>query len=157
VTTHNSDWPPLLGQAANVNLSVWLLFTVAGFLYGGLHALPWSGDFRTGKEKEIWQESVLLIVSLGPLVLLYLSASVLMRSLARRYRQADSNGRAAKLLGGVAKSIISKLIYFAVAVPCAGYYMARIFLVVECLIALFYSSPGVFIMPSWSPSFPHVT
>jgi len=157
VTTHNSDWPPLLDRAANVDLSVWLLFTVAGSLYGGLHALPWSSDFRTGKEKEIWQGSVLLIVGFGPLVLLYLSASVLMRSLARRYSQADSNGRAAKLLGGVAKSIISKLIYFAVAVPCAGYCVARIFLVVECLIALFHSAPGVFIMPSWSPYFLHIT
>ena len=37
------------------------------------------------------------------------------------------------------------------------YVMARVILVVGCLIALFNSVPGVFEEPSWSAYFPHIT
>ena len=42
-------------------------------------------------------------------------------------------------------------------VYCVSYVMARIFLVVECLIALFTSVPDVFEEPSWSAYFLYIT
>ncbi|KAL8687377.1 MAG: hypothetical protein Q9218_006431, partial [Villophora microphyllina] len=88
VTTHSSDWPPLLRRTAKVDLSVWLLFTVAGSLYGGLHALPWSSAFPSSIQKALWQAAVSSIVAFGPLVLLCSQVVVFAKFLARRYDQA---------------------------------------------------------------------
>ena len=38
-----------------------------------------------------------------------------------------------------------------------GYVVARIFIVIECFIALFRSEPGVFEVSHWSTYYPHIT
>ncbi len=56
----------------------------------------------------------------------------------------------------------AKFVLYPVGVLAAvsiflGYVLARVFIVVECFVALFNSDPGVFEVPSWSAYFPHIT
>lgn len=46
--------------------------------------------------------------------------------------------------------------FLALAVLCLGYGLARIYIVVECFIALFNSVPGVFEVPAWSTYLLHI-
>lgn len=49
--------------------------------------------------------------------------------------------------------------FLVVVVSCATllYLLARIYLVVECFLSLFYSPPGLFRQPNWGPYFPHIS
>ena len=196
VTSCTSDWPPLRHKEATIDISVWLLLTIAGSLYGGLHALPWSSDFPTNEQRRLRQASVLLIITVGPLLLLCFQIINFVRFITqRRAEQNEAENerhsssskksrphvRLPRLLVWLApiERLVATLTAWIVIVLswimavlagigaiagsltvvsiCTTYCLARIFLVVECLVALFHSSPGVFTVPSWSLYFPHIT
>lgn len=169
LTAHNSDWPPLLGRRGKVNLSVWLLLTIAGFLYGGLHALPWSSDFPTDGQKVFWQISVSAIVAFGPLLQLCSLGFALMDFSYQRgphirmvtilqipKRHAICCTKAQTTQGLIA-AIPVAFISFATAVVCIAYALGRVYVFIESLVALFHSTPGVFEVPAWPVYFPHIT
>lgn len=142
-----SEWPSTLG------LSVWVLFVCAALIYGGLHALPWNSEFRTGHEKSLWRASVMIIVGF-PLVLV---AAYLARAVRREMRNPfpllkTSKRREVRFFINVGTSVG----YVALYALSSLYVLARVFIVVECVIALFNSVPGVFEVPAWSAYFPHI-
>ena len=162
-----SEWPSTLG------LSVWVMFVCAALIYGGLHALPWNFDFRTGHEKALWRASVMIIVGF-PLVII---AAYLARAVARRVVEKRQVEKRQEMRNPVPPSKILKrrgvsvfidivilvgfvvgcLVLFALCLAlCLVYGLARVFIVVECFIALFNSVPGVFEVPAWSVYFPHI-
>lgn len=167
--THSSDWPPLSQRGTTLGVSIWVLFVCAAFVYGGLHALPWNSDFRTRNEKVLWRVSVGMIMGFGPLAMVAYLAMI-------AFNRVKEIGQMRELLGIEKPKILSLLFkilnnldssflwflgrwvaYLVVGAVCLGYGLARIFIVVECFIALFSSVPGVFEVPSWSPYFPHIT
>ena len=161
VSSHSTDWPPL-SLHSNPGLEVWTLFVCAGFVYGGLHALPWNTSFRTSHEQMLWRALLSMIIGFGPFALLCSCATIIGRSARRSRQQAsldDSSGKIEK------ESFHSRLlrrlgifIYFVgFLVTVVFYGIARVFVVVECFIALFHSAPGVFVEPAWSTYFPHIT
>ena len=168
LATHSSEWPPLFGKKGKIDLLIGSLFTTAGFVYGGLHALPWSSDFLTGREKRLWQASVIIIISLGPLVVISFPVFALMEFVNLEYKKAKSEGRVPKLkklrpllrrlfrFWRIARALIKFVSSAAVAAVCVAYCLARVFLVVESLVALFHSDPDIFLVPSWSTYFPHI-
>lgn len=142
-----SEWPSTLG------LSVWVLFVCAALIYGGLHALPWNSEFRTGHEKALWRASVMIIVGF-PLVLV---AAYLARAVRREMRNPfpllkTSKRREVRFFIRVGTSVG----YVALYALSSAYVLARVFILVECFIALFNSFPGVFEVPAWSAYFPHI-
>ena len=145
-----SEWPSTLG------LSVWVMFVCAALIYGGLHALPWNFDFRTGHEKALWRASVMIIVGF-PLVIVaaYLARAV--KRVVEKQREMRNRFPPSKILKrrGVSLFIsIGTLVGYLVLVAlCLVYGLARVFIVVECFIALFNSVPGVFEVPAWSTYF----
>ena len=142
-----SEWPSTLG------LSIWVLFVCAALIYGGLHALPWNSDFRTGHEKALWRASVMIIVGF-PLVLV---AAYLARAVRREMRNRFPLLKTSKRRGIRFFISVGALVgYLALLALCLGYGLARVFIVVECFIALFNSVPGVFEVPAWSAYFPHI-
>ena len=158
VVTNVSEWPSTLG------LSVWVMFVCAALIYGGLHALPWNFDFRTGHEKALWRVSVMIIVGF-PLVVIasYLARAVARRVVEKRREMRNcfppfkfSKRRGAKLVISIV-TLVGYLVGCLVLVAlCLAYGLARVFIVAECFIALFNSVPGVFEVPAWSAYFPHI-
>lgn len=154
LATNALEWPSTLG------LSVWVLFVCAALIYGGLHALLWNFDFRTGHEKTLWRASVVMIVG-SPLVII---AAYLARAVAMNFAKKRRGTRNRYPLFGLLKlplssfsySIVILVGYLALVVLCLVYGLARVFIVVECFIALFNSVPGVFEVPAWSTYFPHI-
>ena len=72
-----SDWPPLFDRNIYNARSIWVLFLTAGFLYGGMHALPWNTLFRSTAERTLWRLSTSIIIGFGPLTLLLYSTIIL--------------------------------------------------------------------------------
>ena len=177
LNTHTSDWPPLSQQGATLGVSIWVLFVCAALVYGGLHALPWNSDFRTRHEKVLWRASVGMIMGFGPLAMAaYLTMVISNRVEERRqmrklsgiddskpwWQQVPKVSLLFKILKHFDKKscfwFLGTLVgYLAVGAICLGYGLARIFIVVECFIALFTSEPGTFEVPSWSLYLPHIT
>ena len=69
LSTYTSDWLPLSQRRATLGMSIWVLFVCAGYLYGGLYALPWNSNFRTKHEKVLWRASVGMITGFGPVAM----------------------------------------------------------------------------------------
>ena len=177
LSTYTSDWPPLSQRPATLGMSIWVLFVCAGFLYGGLHALPWNSHFRTKYEKVLWRASVGMIIGFGPVAMAAYLAMVLFTQMKerRQLRELPELDDSKPWWHVPEDLLLSKFLnflravlefafrlgvwigYFAVGAICLGYGLARIFIVVECFIALFDSVPGVFEVPSWSAYFPHIT
>ncbi len=174
---YTSDWPPLSQQGVTLGVSIWVLFICAGLVYGGLHALPWNSDFGTRHEKVLWRASVGMIIGFGPVAMAAYLAKVVFIQVqeSRKVRGLPKLGNSKPWWHIPKDSLLFRILepfrkivkfvsglgllvgYFAVGVICLGYSLARIFIVVECFIALFNSEPGVFEVPSWSVYYPHIT
>ena len=168
VSTSTSDWPPLSQRGTALGISIWILFVCAALVYGGLHALPWNSDFRTRREQVLWRASVGMIIGFGPLVMAAYLATVLFVRMRKRRRLTKrrrlrairnmrmQSQRFRKLTDFVL--LLGFLVGYAiVGVICLAYGLARIYIVVECFIALFNSVPVVFEAPSWSAYFLHIS
>lgn len=181
------NWPPLFDRNVSNPRSTWVLFLVAGFLYGGLHALPWNTLFRSTVERMLWRLSTSIIIGFGPLLLLLYLTKMLYDVLSGKewpwlrpvqyIRRRAREGRASKLFLGfwtLLKPlrlitellryifyVIILLLAFLVSVIgaslIAAYGFARIYLIVECFLSLSYAEPAVFKVPSWSAYLPHIT
>ncbi|KAF2114622.1 hypothetical protein BDV96DRAFT_647318 [Lophiotrema nucula] len=122
--------------------------TFAGFAYGGLHATAWSAPFPTRTQAVIWRSSTIVLLSSGP----FLASMTFIPALIRILE-----GWVHRWLGEypIAKwsqwSSLPLLFVFAL-----GYLAARVYLVVECFVALQYLPPSVFEVPTWSQYFPHI-
>ncbi len=66
----SSDWPGFLSEDDSLFRTI---FTVAGAIYGGLHALAWNALFRTGTEHLLWRISASVVMAYGILFLLIVS------------------------------------------------------------------------------------
>ena len=131
--------------------------TISGFIYGGLHALPWGNEFPTIKEKKLWQGSVLLVLAVGPLILLH----SLLRSVLIYLEEKDEVGVVFVNSPTVPRFLnpLKQLRYLIYLVTCPiflAYCFARAFLVVESVIALFHSTPDLYKMPTWSNYLLHI-
>ncbi len=181
--TNASDWPPLSQRGKTLGVTIWILFVCAAMLYGGLHAIAWNSRFRTRHERVLWRASVGVIMGFGPLTMaVYLGVisftrlkerrqvgkeSLLFRNLRplRRFLRPSNTTvfcgcRLRLLLPYVAKSANSLafgFFYLAVGSIFFSYCLARMFIVVECFVALLNSDPNVFAVPSWSTYLPHIT
>ena len=168
------DWQPLYKRRADLGIAACIFFVGVECMYGGLHALACMSDFRTVHERNLWRFAVVFIVAFGPVAIVFFVISKtfcndeeaeldamqapaphLMQTSMRQpghipYKRACCFHLSMYALCGTVCGVIILFI-------CSINVMARIFLVVDCLIALFDSLPGVFEEPSWSAYFPHIT
>ena len=151
-----------------------------------LHALAWNAHFKTVREQMLWRSSVPIIMGFGPLVLLLYSVTIArtyfvgkqeQAKLEKACREAMERHRLPPLVRKLGThyfvalqfrlllSISSTWVFWfllfcscvAAAVLVVTDGLARVFIVVECLLALFHSEPGVFEEPNWSVYSPHIT
>ncbi len=174
LSTNASDGPPLSQWGKPLGATMWILFVCAAMLYGGLHAVAWNSRFRTRHERVLWRASVGIIMGSGPLtVVAYLG--VISSTRLKKRRQVGKESVLSEILRSSNMTVFRDwrlwLLLLHTAVICfpvgvfllavgslfLGYCFARMFIVVECFVALFNSEPGVFAVPSWSTYLPHIT
>ena len=153
------DWPEWYQI---INVPIFLGFTAAAFIYGGLHALAWSAHFDSATEKLLWRISSCVVMGGLPVIL---SIAGWKRHLERKYRV--SNGiviGTARSEGGLVTKVYDptfrytfKLILMVSTLMLVAYLLARAYLVVECFINVFHLPAGVFETPEWSTYFPHIS
>ena len=108
-------------------------FSVAGFVYGGLHALAWSATFDSNHQRLLWRISSCVVMGGCPFVIL----------------QAHCINKWGKRS--------DKLLNLMVGLSILLYVLARGYLVVGCFINLFNLPIGVYKVPRWTAYVPHIT
>ena len=136
--------------------SAMLLFVLATSLYGGLHEIAWSAPFRTKTEALLWRISGTVVASFGPLAVV--SYLVLRRHPSLGYLIGSSLRSCVidRSIGTFFNNVVPVCDYVLLILACILYILARSYLVVECLMALFHSQPGVFETPRWTQYLPHL-
>lgn len=142
INSRRLDYLVDLLDAYQNSWTFWAVFSCAGAIYGGLHAVAWNATFLQPIELLLWRLSSLLIIGVGPLIVLI---GCLHQFLDRYdYRLGKLVPRA------LALTLVS--LNASLALAC---FMARAYLIVEAFISLPYSPPGVYAVPTWSAYFPH--
>ena len=171
---YEPDWQPLYKREADLGIAACIFFVGVECMYGGLHALAWMSDFRTIHERNLWRFAVVFIVAFGPVAIVFFVISKTfsndeeseldaMQAPAPHSMQTSTRKSGYIFYGrncffhqsmfALCGNVCGVIVLFI----CSINVSARIFLVVDCLIALFNSVPGVFEEPSWSTYFPHIT
>ena len=158
---YEPDWQPLYNRRADLGIAVCILFVCVQCMYGGLHALAWNSDFRMVHEKNLWRFAVVFIVAFWPVAIVSFAISktrwndekfeldAMQASKLKLMQTSMWKSRMYAFCRGACGRILLCI--------CSINVVARIFLVGDCLIALFNYVPGVFEEPSWSAYLPHIT
>lgn len=147
----------LLDGSISDNLNRWthdlrLCWYTSGFIYGGLHALAWNASFHSFVEKVIWRLSSLIIVTSAPVI--DGSLRPISYIISRRDRESEEHRRSCT---GIWLSIALFSLKAIVYIDLAAYFLARLYLIVECFISLTHSPFGVYEVPFWSNYLPHIS
>ena len=132
--TDRPDWDEIF------QIRTILGFTVATFIYGGLHALAWSAHFDSATSKLLWRTSSCITMGGLPVILSLAGFNFWFLRIGGEFR--------GKFSVGLKCIEISMLVV---------YMLARAYLVVESFSNVFHLSAGVFETPEWSTYFPHIS
>ena len=121
---------PILMDDIRDSKSISIGFTLAGLLYGGLHALAWNAHFASHAEQLLWRVAVCIVAGTFP-------AIWILELLGDRFP--------------VSYWRITKVLVLLI------YVLGRAYLVVECFINLGHVPAGVYTTPSWTAYLPHIT
>ena len=138
-----SNWPDT--NAILDDFLIFLAFTAAALIYGGLHALAWSADFRTLVEQTLWRLSASAVMAGNPVFLLFFTLLDKCTDRTHYY-----------WFGRVIIRAIKDFSLILVILIVPAYILARVYLVVECFIGLTHLPAGAFDVPDWAAYFPHI-
>jgi hypothetical protein len=117
-----------------------LTFAVVGLLYGGIHASSWNGHFPSLVEQTMWRVSVCIVGGGGFIIS---SGWILSKPSVEGWS------------GGIATIFMySYLIWFGILV--LGFFVSRIYLVVEAFISIRSLPLGVYSTVNWVVFSPHI-
>ena len=140
-----------------------LILVLAGFVYGGLHALAWNAPFRSPAEQALWRLASVAIMAYGPVFLLVWC--VFNYLWTPEDRITSDFHETWRFFGYLISGRISTNTYVMnrAIVPTVLlslfnilFLLARCYLVVESFVSLFQAVPGIFRTPEWARYFPHV-
>lgn len=147
----------LLDGSISDNLNRWTLglrfcWYTSGIIYGGLHTLAWNASFHSFIEKVIWRLSSLIIVTSA--LVIDVSLRLISHIISRRDGEPDEHRRSCT---GIWLSIALFSLKAIVYTDLAVYFLARLYLIVDCFISLTHSPIGVYDVPFWSNYLPHIS
>ena len=128
------DFPSMVGID---EVPIALGFTMAGLIYGGLHALAWFAHFESSTQQLLWR----------------ISACVVMGGFPVFWVLREFDDRIDVYVAGILLWVSNS----ALALVALAYILARAYLVVECFINLSHLPAGAYDVPSWSSYFPHIS
>jgi hypothetical protein len=136
---------------------LFLVFSFAGLVYGGIHLTAWAAPFRSATQLLLWRMSGLVIAGSGLGVAFLLVAATIMHFMDKiRFsivRRSPFLQRFFNFPCNVLTNISFYLLIFSV---CVLYLFARAYLVIECFLSLPYSPTDIFKQPEWTSYFPHI-
>lgn len=143
---------------------IWLGFSFAGLVYGGLHLLAWNAPFPSRVENKLWRGSGILLASSGfifPLsILLYapfiLGYECIVHTSVWQVLKTRL-GHWYKPLANVVSSVGWVVYGYLVISFALVYLLARGYLVVESFLQLVHLPDSAYALPRWSQYFPHIT
>ncbi|KAL8838909.1 MAG: hypothetical protein Q9170_001946 [Blastenia crenularia] len=141
-----TEWPDFSDLLDNY--SVALGFTVAGVLYGGLHALAWNANFISPIEQLLWRTSACMVMGGAPILF------AMHHSLHALY---DFSVEHFNEFGKIIKFPLVVTALGLGAVIIVAYILARAYLVVECFLQLSHMPAGVYKVPEWSAYLPSIS
>ncbi|RTE70303.1 hypothetical protein BHE90_015302 [Fusarium euwallaceae] len=163
---------------------LYLVLSIIGSIYGGLHCLAWNAPFATDLERLLWRLSSVTVSSIGALIpLLYTweQAPPIWRDFGEWTDPIDTVGQWIydNTLGMIEHglhppwnrwiknigfwSLVPALYLFRALydVLIVGlmllYCLARVYLVVECFINLAHLPDSAYLLPKWSQYVPHIS
>lgn len=126
---------------------------LASFCYGGIHLTAWNAPFLTHVQMILWKVACLGTAAFGPVACIFLP-------LLLAWDDFEKSGEKDKKLGHIAaETYVSTVFYFGsfvLSLLILFYVFCRVFLVVECFIALSHLPDTVYEIPVWSRYFPHI-
>ena len=134
----HKDWPRADKMWSKIEIVAG--FSLAAFIYGGLHALAWSAHFHSSTEQLLWRISACIVM--GSLPVIY--------AVARLYDRLEPH------LSKLWEDLIVIIIAAPFVLLISAYVLARAYLVVECFINISHLPAGVYDLPNWSAYFPHI-
>jgi len=148
------------GQA----FAIWLGFSFAGLVYGGLHLLAWNAPFPSHIEYKLWRSSGILLVSSGFICTLYFLAIAPFvmghEWIVRTSSWQDIKTRLGHWYKPLAR-FMSNIGWMALGLSMfalAGAYLAaRGYLVAESFSQLMHLPDSAYALPGWSEYYPHIT
>jgi hypothetical protein len=146
-----SQLPYLRGSDGNRLAGIGL---VALSLYGAIHSLAWNGPFHSAAEAVLWKLSVATLTAVAPAVIvLFFIVSI--------GDKIEDKWKTMPFRCGKCLTLLLRFSYFAglailAALYIGLYFLARVYLVVECFISLPYAPASAFVLPSWPAYFPHL-
>jgi hypothetical protein len=118
------------------------MFLITSLCYGGLHMLAWgSGTVGgTSTTQILWRISCLLLMGIGPFAyIVWLGLKL--------WRGADAHLRLDQSMS-IVFGVVGVIAFVA-------YIMSRVYLLVEIILVIPYSDPGVYREPDFSAYWPH--
>ncbi|KAH8682576.1 hypothetical protein BX600DRAFT_448867 [Xylariales sp. PMI_506] len=144
--TRAENWP--LESDDFMELRYFSVFVAAGIGYGAWHLTAWSGPFRSQVEEWLWRAS-----GLGAGVLGILMEAILMILTWRIDNETRDTKFRHTLRRYVANTYVLVTLFIALGLSLT---LCRCYLVVEGFVSLPYVPDSAFMLPNWSPYFPHI-
>jgi hypothetical protein len=143
---------------------IWLGFSFAGLVYGGLHLLAWNAPFPSRLENKLWRSSGILLASSGfiyPLSVLILAPFILGYKFAvwtSLWQVLKTRlGHWYKPLANAVSSVGDATLFYLCVLFALVYLTARGYLVVESFLQLVHLPDSAYALPGWSQYYPHIT
>jgi hypothetical protein len=124
-------------------------FSLAGCVYGGLHLSAWNAPFPTTAQRYLWHLSRLVLISSGPVMILRLGVE----HLAKKWGFWTNSS---PWFCCLAACPIALSWYIALLLGYGIYILARVYLLVECFVMLWYLPDGAYTVPRWTQYLPHI-
>jgi hypothetical protein len=161
------DWPSsrtfhFADETTSQSVFIFIGFSVAGSIYGGLHLLAWDAPFPSPGDATTWRGSGVLIASSGILCGLLILTGAMGDKIADRLTSTslESHNGLADCFWILVQYIIATLHMFwgLMLVSFVLLYIgARGYLVAESFIQLTHLPDSAYTLPSWSQYYPHIT
>jgi hypothetical protein len=146
------------------SLAIWLGFSFAGLVYGGLHLLAWDAPFPSHVEDKLWRSSGTLLAFSGFICTLFflllfsfMFCAQLVNGTSFWQNLKTLLGRSYKLLMVSVYFIGISIVSLSVGAFIIAYVAARGYLVVESFLQLVHLPDSAYTLPKYSQYFPHIT
>ena len=131
------------------NLSFFVILTLCGFIFGGIHCLGWNLDFPSRAESTIWRVASLTVTLTPPISTFCHVLGHLMDNIPRR------GGKLGTAMYIITSILVAGLFVLAV-LPTSVFVLARLVLLVEAFASLRHQPTTAFQPVNWAKFLPHV-
>ena len=155
VCDHAQNWPIGLDRSDATNLSITLMLTLAGGLYGGLHLLAWNALFTSWSGQILWRASGILVASTGLIWPGIMLKNYILAGSLHDHSPSESPKWMQTLMTYL-PAITNAMVGLFVTIILIAYILARGYLITECWMQVTRLPPAAYDLPEWARYYPHI-